>query len=210
MTPRQADEEEMRMTHEEREAEAQRLMAALTLSAPPLTITETGELQHGATSDPTDGPAFDVDVFDAEHGVCPWCANRGVARNDGQLTVGREVWSVCEEHHVRWLSCFRSPPPWLSAEEAHWEEAHWDAHESQLPRYKDVRGAMAPQLWDAPDPEIVAQQDASYDRLWDIVRSTYRDRALLVWILETHTDLPRDLSWLIRRRLAGQEAAADA
>jgi hypothetical protein len=195
------------MTHEEREAEAQRLMAALSFSATPLTITETGELQHEATRDPPDGPALD---FNAEDGVCPLCFNRGVARNDGRLTVGREVWSVCKEHHVCWLSGFSSPPPWLSADEARWDEARWDAHESQLQRYTVVRGAMAPQLWDAPDPEIVAQQEASYDRLWDIVRSTYCDRALLAWILETHTDLPQDLLWLIRRRLASQMEAADA
>jgi hypothetical protein len=187
------------MTHEEREAEAQRLMSTLWSGGTPLTITETGETQDGAISDPTDEPALD---FDVEYGVCPLCSNQGVVRNDGQLTVGREVWSVCAEHHVRWFSTFRSSSLVISE-----DEEQWDAHASQLERYKVMIGAAATLLWVAPDPEIVEQQEASYDRLWTIVRSTCCDQALLAWILETHTDLPQDLSWLIRRRMAEPTAA---
>jgi hypothetical protein len=184
------------MTRKQRQAEADRLMAALTDGEATL-ITEGGDVQAGGMPEEDIGAdAVDVEFFALYKG-CPRCAAQDMARNDERLPVGREIWSICREHRVKWLSLRERFPCEGSEEE-------WAANLDMLRDYRFVLGHEVFFGEVAPDRDAGIAAQESYTRLWRILQTTRPDPALLAWILEAHTDLPPDLAWLIHRRLAGK------
>ena len=192
------------MAQQERELYAQSLMVSLSPDGMPVTITETGEMFEGVEDELSDHEA-DEEVDDTdealltleEYGVCQQCLLAGTACNDERLVVGREVWSLCETHKVCWLSGMTN---WPSLTDPEGDD--WHANDVRLKGYKKVMKVIPdPVGLNVPKPVDPSLQEASYDRLWTILRSTHGDRALLMWILDTHQDLPSALARLIRRKL---------
>jgi hypothetical protein len=179
-----------------RRAEAERLMAALTGEETPLTITEQGTTEAGAPSD-LDPSVEDVwDVVEASMlGGCYRCAKAGILRNDARYGVGRELWSICEAHRVRWLSYLLSP---MAGDDA--EIATWEAHEARLHAYQEV--GVYRQVSPSIDLDLIdlVHEETSEDRLWRLVRHGHTDPALLDWIVAAHPELPADVRWLIERQ----------
>lgn len=85
----------------------------------------------------------------------------------------------------------------------------WPANDVRLKGYEKVMKVIPdPVGLTVPKPVNPSLQEASYDRFWTILRSTHCNRALLLWILNTHRDLPAALAWLMRRKLTEKASAA--